>query len=136
MKPFIPVLFAAAAFGLSACQTDDVISLESASETQAAAEQEVRDNTIRLPQGQAECAIYYAVLGKLLIEKREPSANIVAGCPESASIGADISPSGSAPSAPSARQLVNRMVDKGVPRDVANEVSRSAAFRQWLRQEG
>ncbi len=130
---------------LASCQTDDVISLESESATpppangtqSGSATSTNRPATAAIIRpGQAECAIYYAIEGRLLLEKRNVRGNIVDGCPPESSVGADISPDGSSPSSALARSLVNRMVEKGVPQDVANDVSRSPAFRQWLQQAG
>lgn len=79
----------------------------------------------------AECAIYFAAVGRLEAEGRALSGNPTRGCPpEAATQRTDINAMVSVPSiTPGYPQtLYDRMIARGIPADVAGEISMSKAF--------
>jgi hypothetical protein len=78
-----------------------------------------------------ECAIYVAAEQRLAAEGR-PVAGLTDGCPAGAAPG-DIAATGVAGSAtPFSEILFRRMIARGVPNDLANEISTSAAFKNLV----
>lgn len=79
----------------------------------------------------AECTIYFAAVVKLEAEGRAPSGNPSRGCPaEAAGIAADINPMVSVPSVTPGypQTLYNRMLARGIPADLADDIAKSKAF--------
>lgn len=84
-----------------------------------------------------ECAIYFAAVAKLRADGRSPSGDPTRGCPpDAAGRAADINPMVSVPSVSPGfpQDLYNRMVARGVPTDLANDISRSKAFWDLVAQ--
>lgn len=79
----------------------------------------------------AECTIYFAAQLKLEADGRALSGNPTRGCPpEAASIPADINAMVSVPPVTPGypQTLYDRMIARGIPADVADEISKSKAF--------
>jgi len=79
----------------------------------------------------AECTIYFAAVTKLEAEGREVSGDPTRGCPpEAAGVSADINAMVSVPSVTPGypQTLYDRIVARGIPTDVADEISKSKAF--------
>ncbi len=79
----------------------------------------------------AECTIYFAAQLKLESEGRAISGNPTRGCPpEAASIPADINAMVSVPPVTPGypQTLYDRMIARGIPADVVDEISKSKAF--------
>ena len=79
----------------------------------------------------AECTIYFAAVTKLEADGREVSGNPTRGCPpEAAGVSADINAMVSVPSVTPGypQTLYDRIVARGIPTDVADEISKSKAF--------
>lgn len=84
-----------------------------------------------------ECAIYFAAVTKLRAEGVTPNPDPTRGCPaEAVSRPADINPMVSVPavSAGFPQELYARMIARGVPVDLAGEISRSKAFWDLVAQ--
>ena len=80
---------------------------------------------------QAECTIYFAAVTKMEADGREFSGDPTRGCPpEAASIPADINAMISVPSVTPGypQTMYDRMVARGIPVDVADEIAKSKAF--------
>ena len=80
---------------------------------------------------ESECAIYFAVLTKLANEDRQANGNIAEGCPSAAiDIVADIEPRNQSRQIESryGTILYQRMIARGMPKDIADEVAKSNAF--------
>lgn len=80
---------------------------------------------------EAECAIYFAAAAQLEAQGRDADGNPTRGCPpEAAAISADINPMVSVPPVmPGYPQtLYQRMISRGIPSDVADDVAKSKAF--------
>jgi len=78
-----------------------------------------------------ECAIYFAAVETLRADGRRPNGNPTRGCPaEAAARPADINPMVSVPSVSPGfpQELYGRMIARGVPQDLADEIARSKAF--------
>ncbi|PJI91776.1 hypothetical protein BC777_0616 [Yoonia maricola] len=79
----------------------------------------------------AECTIYFAAVTKLEAEGREVSGDPTRGCPpEAAGVAADINAMVSVPpvTAGYPQTLYDRMIARGIPVDVADDISKSKAF--------
>ena len=79
----------------------------------------------------AECAIYFAAVTKLASQGRDTSGNPTRGCPpEAASVSQDINAMVSFPPMMSGypQTLYQRILDRGIPRDMADEIAQSKAF--------
>ncbi|MFN3663965.1 hypothetical protein [Yoonia sp.] len=84
-----------------------------------------------------ECAIYFAAVAKLRADGRSPNGDPTRGCPADAvSRAADINPMVSVPSVSPGfpQELYGRMIARGVPTDLANDISRSKAFWDLVAQ--
>jgi hypothetical protein len=84
-----------------------------------------------------ECAIYFAAVQKLRADGRSPNGDPTRGCPaDAAGRAADINPMVSVPSVSPGfpQDLYNRMVARGIPTDLANDISRSKAFWDLVAQ--
>ncbi|MEL6642105.1 MAG: hypothetical protein AAFN63_19005 [Pseudomonadota bacterium] len=80
---------------------------------------------------EAECTIYFAAVTKLEAEGRAVSGNPTRGCPpEAAGIPADINAMVSVPpvTAGYPQTMYDRMIARGIPADVADEIAKSKAF--------
>lgn len=80
---------------------------------------------------EAECTIYFAAATKLAADGREVSGNETRGCPpEAAGVPADINAMISVPSLTSGypQTLYDRMLARGIPTDLADDISKSKAF--------
>lgn len=80
---------------------------------------------------QAECTLYFAAVTRLTAQERRPRGNPTRGCPpEAAAVAVDINPMISVPSVtPGYPQILyDRMIARGIPTDVADDISRSKAF--------
>lgn len=78
-----------------------------------------------------ECTIYFAVMARLEAEGRTGSGDPTRGCPpEAASIPADINAMVSVPPVTPGypQTLYDRMIARGIPADVADDVAKSKAF--------
>jgi hypothetical protein len=78
-----------------------------------------------------ECAIYFAAVARLEAEGRAVTGNPTRGCPEQAAgIAADINAMVSVPPVmPGYPQtLYQRIIARGIPSDVADDISKSKAF--------
>jgi hypothetical protein len=78
-----------------------------------------------------ECAIYFAAVQTLRADGRRPSGNPTRGCPaKAAARPADINPMVSVPpvSPGFPQELYSRMIARGVPSDLADDIARSKAF--------
>ena len=78
-----------------------------------------------------ECAIYFAAVETLRADGRRPNGNPTRGCPaEAAARPADINPMVSVPSVSPGfpQELYGRMIARGVPQDLADDIARSKAF--------
>jgi hypothetical protein len=78
----------------------------------------------------AECAIYFSVEAKLASEGRSANGNMSEGCAESGPKTADIAPINPPKQLDSryATLLYQRMIARGMPKDVADGVRTSNAF--------
>ncbi len=79
----------------------------------------------------SECTIYFAAVAQLEAEGRDISGDPTRGCPpEAAGVAADINPMVSVPSVTPGypQTLFDRMIARGIPQDVAEDVSKSKAF--------
>lgn len=79
----------------------------------------------------AECTIYFAAVTRLSAEGRDVRGDPTRGCPpEAAAVPADINPMVSVPSVtPGYPQvLYDRMIERGIPSDVADDIAKSKAF--------
>lgn len=86
---------------------------------------------------ESECAVYFTVRKQLLTQNRAAPASMTEGCPPAtADIAADITPQESPPEIESrfGRIIFQRMVARGMPRDVAEDVSLSPAFYDLVTQ--
>jgi hypothetical protein len=80
---------------------------------------------------EAECAIYFAVETKLVETGRKANGNMSEGCPQSArDIHVDIKALNPPRKTESkfAETLYRRMIARGMPKDIAEEVRKSNAF--------
>lgn len=78
-----------------------------------------------------ECAIYFAAVQKLQADGRSANGDPTRGCPsDAAARPTDINPMVSVPSVSPGfpQDLYNRMIARGVPTDLADDISRSKAF--------
>lgn len=78
-----------------------------------------------------ECAIYFAAVETLRADGRKPTGNPTRGCPaEAAARATDINPMVSVPSVSPGfpQELYGRMIARGVPSDLADDIARSKAF--------
>ena len=78
-----------------------------------------------------ECAIYFAAVQKLRADGRKPTGNPTRGCTaEAAARPADINPMVSVPAVSPGfpQELYGRMIARGVPSDLADDIARSKAF--------
>jgi len=79
----------------------------------------------------AECDIYHAIELRLASENRNANGDITDGCPAvSGEISADIAPHNPPRQIDSkyAGTLYQRMIARGVPKDIADDVRKSNAF--------
>ncbi len=79
----------------------------------------------------AECTIYFAAVAKLEADGRAVDGNPTRGCPpEAAGVSADINAMVSVPPVTQGypQTLYDRMVARGIPTDVADDISKSRAF--------
>lgn len=79
----------------------------------------------------AECTIYFAAVTKMEANGRAISGNPTRGCPaEAASVPADINAMVSVPPVTPGypQTLVDRMIARGIPADMVDEISKSKAF--------
>lgn len=84
-----------------------------------------------------ECAIYFAAVAKLRADGRTATADPTRGCPADAiSRAVDINPMVSVPSVSPGfpQELYARMIARGVPTDLADDISRSKAFWDLVAQ--
>ncbi|WP_322892447.1 MULTISPECIES: hypothetical protein [unclassified Yoonia] len=84
-----------------------------------------------------ECAIYFAAVAKLQADGLAPNGDPTRGCPaDAASRPADINPMVSVPSVSPGfpQDLYNRMIARGIPTDLATDISRSKAFWDLVAQ--
>ena len=112
-KPLLFLFFVA----LTACQTG----------TEALNVDDVRKDELIA----AECSIYFAVEAKLAREFRQANGNMSEGCsPDAAKTVADIDPRDPPRESDSryATILYQRMIARGMPKDVADTVRKSNAF--------
>lgn len=131
------VFLASLLVSLASCQTSEVLDVGSGDpqpadarpESEPAASPPARSSNAPAAK---ECAVYYAIVGQMYLENCTPSEKMLQGCPPETSVGADISSSGAAVPGTTAGALTRRMIDRGVPGDIARQVSRSKAFRNWL----
>ena len=80
---------------------------------------------------EAECTIYFAAVTKLEADGRDVNGNPTRGCPpEAAGIAADINAMVSVPPVTPGypQTLYDRMIARGIPSDVADDISKSKAF--------
>jgi hypothetical protein len=79
----------------------------------------------------AECTIYFAAVAQMQADGRDVSGDPTRGCPpEAAGVSADINAMVSVPSVTPGypQTLLDRMLARGIPADVAEGVSQSKAF--------
>ena len=80
---------------------------------------------------EAECTIYFAAVTKLEADGRDVNGNPTRGCPpEAAGVAADINAMVSVPPVTPGypQTLYDRMIARGIPSDVAEDISKSKAF--------
>jgi len=80
---------------------------------------------------EAECTIYFAAVTKLEADGRDLNGNPTRGCPpEAAGVAADINAMVSVPPVTPGypQTLYDRMIARGIPSDVADDISKSKAF--------
>ncbi|MFA8443211.1 hypothetical protein [Yoonia sp.] len=80
---------------------------------------------------EAECTIYFAAVTKLEADGRDVNGNPTRGCPaEAAGVAADINAMVSVPPVTPGypQTLYDRMIARGIPSDVADDISKSKAF--------
>jgi len=85
----------------------------------------------------SECAIFFAAVAKMEAEGQEFSGNPTRGCPEEAiAIAADINPMVSVPSVTPGypQTLYDRMIARGIPVSVADDIAKSRAFWNLVAQ--
>lgn len=78
-----------------------------------------------------ECAIYFAAVEKLRAEGRSANGDPTRGCPaEAAARPTDLNPMISVPSVSPGfpQELYGRMIARGIPTDLADEIAQSKAF--------
>lgn len=78
-----------------------------------------------------ECTIYFAAVTRMEADGREVSGNPTRGCPpEAAGVSADINAMISVPPVTPGypQTLYDRMVARGIPVDVADDIAKSKAF--------
>lgn len=79
----------------------------------------------------SECTIYFAAVARLEADGRDVSGNPTRGCPpEAAGVSADINAMVSVPPVTQGypQTLYDRMIARGIPTDVADDISKSRAF--------
>lgn len=79
----------------------------------------------------AECAIYFAAVAKLAADGRAANGNPTRGCPQdAASQAVDINPMVSVPPlmAGYPQALYQRILARGIPNDLADDIAKSKAF--------
>lgn len=79
----------------------------------------------------AECALYFAAVAKLEADGRTAAGNPTRGCPpDSAAVSQDINPMVSYPPLMSGypQTLYQRIIARGIPEDMADEIAQSKAF--------
>ncbi len=127
---------------LASCQTSEVLDLartpQPPGETSTAAEPPAPRRS-GAPAGVSElvareCAVYFAIEDQLEAEGRPASGKIYEGCPPGTSIGASIEPISPAPDSTSAtaRTFYRKLLARGTPRDIADQVVKSRAFQDWV----
>ncbi len=80
---------------------------------------------------EAECTIYFAAVTKLEADGRDVNGNPTRGCPpEAAGVAADINAMVSVPPVTPGypQTLYDRMIARGIPSDVVDDISKSKAF--------
>ncbi len=85
----------------------------------------------------SECAIYFAAVQKLESDGRSAAGNPTRNCPDAArGRSADINPRVSVPpvSPGYPETLYLRMIARGIPQDLADEISKSQAFWNLVAQ--
>lgn len=85
----------------------------------------------------SECAIYFAAVTKLESDGRSPNGNPTAGCPDAArGQAADINPMVSVPPVTPGypETLYQRMIARGLPVDLADDIAKSRAFWNLVAQ--
>jgi hypothetical protein len=85
----------------------------------------------------SECAIYFAAVARMEADGIPVSGNPTRGCPpEAVSIQADINPMVSVPSVtPGYPQTIyDRMISRGIPASIADDVAKSRAFWNLVAQ--
>lgn len=85
----------------------------------------------------SECAIYFAAVQKLESEGRSASGSLTRSCPDQArGRAADINPRVSVPpvSPGYPETLYQRMIARGMPQNLADEISKSQAFWNLVAQ--
>jgi hypothetical protein len=85
----------------------------------------------------SECAIYFAALQKLESDGRSASGNPTRDCPDEArGRSADINPRVSVPpvSPGYPEMLYQRMIARGIPTDLADDIAKSQAFWNLVAQ--
>lgn len=79
----------------------------------------------------SECTIYFAAVARMEADGTPVSGNPTRGCPpEAAGVSADINAMISVPSVTGGypQTLYDRMLSRGIPVEVADDISRSKAF--------
>ncbi len=112
----------AAAFFLAACDQTAAIPPQPDLPADDPRQAELRD---------AECAIYFAAKAQLAADGASASGNPTRGCPdEAASQAVDINPMVSVPPLMSGypQTLYQRMVARGIPTDLVDDIAKSKAF--------
>lgn len=123
-----PLIFAAALTALTACDQTPAIQAQP-------------DLPLDDPRQDAlvisECAIYFAALQQLESEGRSASGNPTRDCPDVArGQAADINPRVAVPpiSEGYPTTLYNRMIARGLPVDLADDIAKSQAFWNLVAQ--
>ncbi|WP_341366139.1 hypothetical protein [Yoonia sp. BS5-3] len=85
----------------------------------------------------SECAIYFAAVQQLESEGRSANGNPTRDCPDEArGRAADINPRVSVPPVSEGypQTLYNRMIARGIPTDLADDIAKSQAFWNLVAQ--
>ena len=93
------------------------------------------DNAAEQAARARECAIYFSIDGYLKETERATSTPVAKGCPPQYNNIADFSGvgDGNELTGSTSDRLYARMLERGVPEDVAVIVRRSHAFRDWVK---
>ena len=134
MKQHTTFLIAGLLTALTACQTSEILDPAQTPQTgeNPAALTAANSGVSNLVA--KECAVYFAIEDQLEAEGRPANGKIYEGCPGGTSVGASIKPLSQPPSTDNAtaKTYYRKLLARGTPKDIADQVSKSKAFQDWV----